>query len=68
MVLVSSPVADVDNVVYYQKTKKGFRSRLLKSIKIFLRKKNTKSTNMLMNDTEVFLKKRKGKSVNMVVN
>ena len=45
---------------YYQKTKKGFQKKLVKSTKIFLKKK-TKSTNMLLSYMEIFLKKKKKK-------
>ena len=39
----------------------------MEGTKIFLKKKNTKSSNMLMSDMEIFLKKRKERSVNVVV-
>ena len=34
------------------KTKKGFKKRLLKGIKVFLKKVNIKSVNMLLKDIE----------------
>ena len=40
----------------------------VKGTKIFLKKKKSKSVNMLVNDIEIFLKKKKKRSVNMVVN
>ena len=50
---------------YYQNNNKRFQKRLVKGTKFFLKKKKTKSVNMLMNDTDIFLKKKK--RVNMVV-
>ena len=35
---------------------------------MFLKRKKTKSANMLVSDIEIFLKKKKKKGVNMVVN
>ena len=52
----------------YQKAKEGIRKSLKKATKIFLKKKKTKSTNMLVSDMEIFLKMKKKKSVNMVMN
>ena len=46
----------------YQKTKKGFKKRLVKGIKVFLKKRKTKSVNMLVNDVEIFLNKKKANS------
>ena len=40
---------------YYEKTKKGFQKRLAEGTRIFLKKKNTKSTNMLVSNIETFL-------------
>ena len=44
---------------YYQKNEERFQKRLVKGIKIVLKKKNTKSINMLVNNTEIFLKNKK---------
>ena len=52
---------------YYKKTKKGFKKSLVEGIKVFLKKRKTKSINMLVKDIEIFLKKKKI-SVSMVVN
>ena len=46
---------------YYQKNEERFQKRLVKGIKIVLKKKNTKSINMLVNNTEIFLKNKKKK-------
>ena len=43
------------------KTKKGFQKRLVKGTKIFLKKKKTKSANMLLSNIEIFLKRKKKK-------
>ena len=51
-----------------KKTKKGFKKRLMKGIKIFLDKLKTKRVNILLNDIKVFPKKRKTKNKNMVPN
>ena len=40
-------------VGYYQKIKKGFKERLLKGIKIFVKKENKKSVGMLASDREM---------------
>ena len=40
----------------------------MKGGKIFLKKKKTKSLNILVSDREIFLKKKKKRSINMVVN
>ena len=40
---------------YYQK-KKGFRKKLVKGIKIFLKKRKTECENMGVNDINIFLK------------
>ena len=46
---------------YKKKTKKGFKKRPMKGIKIFQKKIKTKSENMIVNDIEIFLKmKHKG--------
>ena len=50
------------------KQRKAFKKRLVKDIKISLKKKTTKSANMLLNDIEISLKKKTKRSVNMVVN
>ena len=42
--------------------------RVVKGIKIFQKKKKTKSENMVVNNIDIFLKKKKTKSINMVVN
>ena len=50
---------------FYKKkttTNKAFQKRFMKGTKIFLKKKKTKSTNVLMSNIE------KKRSVNMVVN
>ena len=52
----------------YQKAKEGIQKRLKKATKIFLKKKKTKSTNMLVSHIEIYLKMRKKKSGNMVMN
>ena len=54
---------------YYQKNKekKGFKKRLVKVIKIFQKKKQVKSENMVVNNIEISLKK-KQKTSAMVVN
>ena len=39
-----------------------------KGIDIFLKKKKTKTINMLVNNIETFLKKKESKSISMVVN
>ena len=39
----------------YQKTKKCYKEKNEKTIKIFLKKKKTESINMLANNTESFL-------------
>ena len=44
---------------YYQKKKKGFKKRFVKGIKIFSKKKETKSENMHVKDIKIFLKKKK---------
>ena len=49
---------------YYRKIKE----KLVKGIKIFQKKKKTKSENMVVNDIEIFLKKKDTKSVSIVVN
>ena len=49
-------------------SRKGFQTRLMKGTKIFLKKKKTKSANMLVSNIEIFLKKKKKRNVNMVVN
>ena len=53
---------------YYQKTRKGFKKRLAKSIKIFLKKRKTKSANMLVKSIKIFPRKKKTKSENIVTN
>ena len=54
---------------YYQKTtQKIFQKRLVKGTKIFLKKKKTKSTNILVTDVEIFLRKKKKRSINMIGN
>ena len=47
---------------YCKKTKKNFtiiKKKHMKGTKIFLKKKKTKSTNMLVTKIEIFLKKKK---------
>ena len=41
---------------YQQKNKEGLSKRLVKGTKIFLKKKKTKSHNMLVSNIEIFLK------------
>ena len=44
------------SVKYYQKkTKKGFKKKLGKGIKIFLKKERRKNKNMVINDIKIFL-------------
>ena len=38
---------------YYKKTKKKFRKRVVKDITVLLKKKNTKSKNMVANDISI---------------
>ena len=40
---------------YYQKSKKTFKKRLMKGIKIFLKKRKTESENMVANDIKISL-------------
>ena len=47
--------------------KEKLRKEASERIKISLKKKNTKSANMLVSHIEIFLKKKKKRSVNMVV-
>ena len=47
---------------------KSFKRKHVKGTKIFLKKKQTKSANMLVSNIEIFLKKKKKKSVNIVMN
>ena len=49
-------------------TKKSFQKRFVKGTKVFLKKKKTKSNNMLVSEIEIFLKKEKKRSVNIVAN
>ena len=53
---------------YYQKMNKSFSKKDVKGTKIFLKKKKTKSCNMLVSDIDIFLKKKKKRIVNMVLN
>ena len=56
-------------ITIIKKTKKSFNKKLVKGTKIFLKKKKTKSANLLVSDREIFQKKNKNnRSVNMVVN
>ena len=44
---------------YYQKNKKRLQKKgLVKSIKIFLKKRKTKSISVVVNDIKLFLKKK----------
>ena len=43
---------------YYQKNKKILKKKHVKGTKIFLKKKKTKSANILVSDIEIFLKKK----------
>ena len=52
---------------YKKKTKKSFKKRLAKGIKISLKKKN-KSMNMLVKGIKIFLKKKKAENKNIVAN
>ena len=40
----------------------------MKGTRIFLKKKKTKSANMLVRDVEIFLKKKKKRDVNIIMN
>ena len=51
---------------YYEKHKEKLQKKHVKDIKIFLKKKKTKSANMLASNIEISLKKKK-RNVNMVV-
>ena len=51
-----------------RKTKKGIEKRLVKGIKIFQKKKKTKSKKMVVNKMKNFLKKKNIKVVSMNVN
>ena len=55
---------------YYQKktTNKSIKNRLIKGIKIFQKKRKTKSVNMLVKGIKILLKKKKTKSENIAVN
>ena len=52
--MVSNPSAR-----YYQKIKKPFQKNLVKNIKLFLKKKNKKSDNLVVEDTKTFLNMKK---------
>ena len=51
---------------YYQKNKERLSKRLVKGIKIFLKKKNTKGANMVVSSIEIFLKKKTKRSMNNI--
>ena len=65
---IFSTYINVKRILSKKLSRKGFQTRLMKGTKIFLKKKKTKSTNMLMSNIEIFLKKKKKRNVNMVVN
>ena len=62
------PIYKNVNRILSKEQRKAFKKRLVKGTKTFLKKKKTKSANMLMSNIEIFLKKKKKRSVNMVVN
>ena len=41
---------------YYQNNKERLLKKLVKDIKVFLKKKMKKSSNMVVNDTKIYLK------------
>ena len=41
---------------YYQNNREILQEKLVKVIKIFLKKKNKKSNNMIVNNTKIYLK------------
>ena len=59
---------NVNRILSKKLSRKGFQTRFMKGTKIFLKKKKTKSANMLVSNIEIFLKKKKKRNVNMVVN
>ena len=50
-----------------RKTKKGFKKSLMEDIKIFQKKKKTKSKNMVVNDIKIFLKKKRISSIKQLI-
>ena len=44
---------------YCQENKERLQKKLMKGIKIFLKKKKRKSSNMVMNDTKIYQKMKK---------
>ena len=53
---------------YNQKNEESVSKKLAKATKIFLKKKKTKSDNILVSDTETSLKKKMKRNIYMVVN
>lgn len=51
-----------------KKTKKSFKKRRLKGIKVFPKKRKTKNVNILVKVKKIFLKKKKARSENIVAN
>ena len=46
---------------YYKKTKKNFKKKLVKDIKIFLKKKKRKKFSIIVFELRIFLKKKNKK-------
>ena len=53
---------------YDQKNEESVSKKLAKATKVFLKKKKTKSGNILVSDTETSLKKKMKRNIYMVVN
>ena len=53
---------------YDQKNEESVSKKLAKATKVFLKKKKTKSDNILVSDTETSLKKKMKRNIYMVVN
>ena len=53
---------------YNQKNEESVSKKLAKATKIFLKKKKTKSDNILVSDTETSLKKKMKRNIYMVAN
>ena len=53
---------------YNQKNEESVSKKLAKATKVFLKKKKTKSDNILVSDTETSLKKKMKRNIYMVVN
>ena len=52
----------------YQKSKKSFKKKHTKGVKIFLKKEKTKSANMLEENIKILLKKKKKKGISIIKN